>query len=78
VSLASTTFEEDPASAVTWAAAISDDEMRQEHVDRGVNRWMKDEPEAATQWLESTDVLSNEERQQFLQPDAAEGDQVDP
>ena len=69
VSLASTTFDEDPASAVTWAAAISDEQMRQEHVNRGVTRWLKDEPEAATQWLQSNDVLSQEERQQFLQPE---------
>ncbi len=39
-----------------------------------MNRWMKDEPEAATQWLQSTDVLSAEERQNYLQPDTEEGE----
>ena len=46
--------------------------MRREHVDRGVERWMKDEPEAASDWLRTSDVLSAEESQRFLAPDGAE------
>ena len=72
VSLASTTYEQDPQMAITWAADISDEGMRTEHVDRGVNRYMKDEPEAAAEWVQSTDALTPEDKLKYLQ--AAEGE----
>ena len=49
--------------------------MREEQVNRGVNRWLKDEPEAATQWLQGAgaEVLAPQEVQEFLNPQATEG-----
>jgi hypothetical protein len=71
VSLASTTFNEDPQSAITWAAAISDEDMRTEHVNRGVERYLKDEPEVAALWIQSTDSLTPGEKAKYLAPKEA-------
>jgi len=68
VSLASTTYNEDPAGAVAWSASISDENMRQEQVGRNMGRWVRDEPEAANEWIQGDgqQLLTPEEIERFV------------
>ena len=39
--LAKATFDDDPASAVTWAVTIDNDRQREGAIERGVREWAK-------------------------------------
>ena len=74
VSLAETTYGEDPQSALTWAAAISDEGMREQQLDRGVTRYLKEEPEVAAEWVGTTEVLTPDEKVKYLEAGAGKAE----
>ena len=71
-SLTKATFDSDPGAAVSWAATISDEGQRTRTLTRGVREWIEREPEKAREWINTSDLITEEEAQQFLEPRAEE------
>ena len=68
--LAKATFDDDPASAVTWAATIDNDRQREGAIERGVREWAKREPVEARTWVqENSTVLSPEQSDRLMNID---------
>ena len=68
--LAKATFDDDPASAVTWAATIDNDRQREGAIERGVREWAKREPAEARTWVqENSTLLSPEQSERLLNID---------
>ncbi|MAW11752.1 MAG: hypothetical protein CMO54_07875, partial [Verrucomicrobiales bacterium] len=68
--LAKASFDDDPASAVTWAATIDNDRQREGTIERGVREWSKREPQEARNWVqENSNVLSPEQSERLLNID---------
>jgi hypothetical protein len=66
-SIAKATFEEDPSSAVTWAATIDNDRQREGAIERGVREWAKREPDQARDWVQkNNNALSPEQSERLL------------
>ena len=45
---------------------MSDEKKRQQSVAIGVNVWLDRDPDAAAQWLDTTDAIAPEEQQRIL------------
>jgi len=59
-------LREDPATAVVWADQISDDEQRNEQVQRSSRRWLASDREAATDYIESSQSLNAEQKSELI------------
>jgi hypothetical protein len=58
--------EKDPASSTIWAATIGDDNMRQNLVTQNARTWLKRDPDAAKEWINTTETLTEEQRSSLL------------
>ena len=56
----------DPTAALTWAATISDEKIRNSSVQRIVTGWLRRSPDAATAWIQSSN-LSEPEKKRLLE-----------
>ncbi len=53
---ARTVVKINPLAAVTWAASISDEEMRQTALDTTLGRWSHEDPDAASSWADENGI----------------------
>jgi GrpB-like predicted nucleotidyltransferase (UPF0157 family) len=56
---------EDPAVALAWAGSITNDNNRNRQTERVFREWLRQEPAAAREWLQSAN-FSNEEKERLL------------
>lgn len=56
----------DPGSAIEWARTIADPALRNERLEGVVHQWIKAAPDAAKQWLHTTNQLSAESKKKLL------------
>ena len=57
---ARTVVQINPLAAVTWAASISDKEMRRTALDATISHWSQDDPDAASSWADENGIDTSE------------------
>ena len=57
---ARTVVQINPLAAVTWAASISDKEMRRTALDATISQWSQDDPDAASSWADENGIDTSE------------------
>lgn len=56
----------DPEGAVSWAGTIADETRRRKTLERVARDWLERDRNAATEWIRSTPLLTEEARQRML------------
>lgn len=58
--------EKDPASSTIWASTVGDEKSREDLTNQSLRTWLKRDPEAAKQWINETETLSDAQKANFL------------
>ena len=57
----------DPESALVWAASIAEPALRKASIDTLSRQWLKRDRAAAEPWIQATDLLTAEQRENLLE-----------
>jgi hypothetical protein len=61
-------FERDHDGAMAWIKTVGDPFFREVQFKAIASRWMKDDPDGATKWIQTTDQLSAAAKKDALAP----------
>jgi hypothetical protein len=58
--------DKDPASSTIWASTVGNSSMREQLVNENARAWLKRDPDAAKEWINGTDTLTDDQRAAIL------------